>query len=142
MRRASILKKKVIDDIDYQEGRDLSMTVIEQNFTNFNRCLFMIKVENIRQHISNINVDHKDVQLVEKKSWNGERGNPEKSFISAAGSKQKLKISNTRLKEGLSNFMFDLYPEDQRFQSSLFIKSNLQSSETCGRYNQTRILIY
>lgn len=116
IRRASILKKKILDEVDYQEGRELLVTVIEQNFTNFNRCLFIVKVETPKIQVSNINAgEHKEG--TDKKLNHQDKQSPERSFISGVGSKNKLKISTTKLKEGLSNFMFDLYPDDQRYQS-------------------------
>ena len=46
IRRASILKRKILEDLYIGEGRDISVTLIEQNFTNFDRCLYIIKIEN------------------------------------------------------------------------------------------------
>lgn len=120
LRKASVLKKKLLDETEFQEGREVSMTIIEQNFTNFNRCLFIIKIENMKSPISNLNSPEqrpKEIQNSERKPTVNEKSLIDRSSISVIGSKTKLKISDTKLKEGLSNFMFDLFPEDQRYQS-------------------------
>ena len=121
MRRASILKKKLYDEVDYQEGRDMLMTIIEQNFTNFNRCLFIIKIESIKKPVGVIQDGPKEreINFEDRKFAVSERtqGANDRSNMSAAGSKFKYKISSSKLKEGLSSFMFDMYADDQRYQS-------------------------
>lgn len=51
MRRASMLKRKILEEVIMMESREMSVTLIEQTFTNFNRCLFIVKIENPKMAI-------------------------------------------------------------------------------------------
>lgn len=121
IRRTSNLKRKMMEEAYLGEGRDIMVTLIEQNFTNFNRCLFIIRIENSKtmlagKVLNEANANNQGPGAFPFTKRDG-GSNAEKS-VSALTMKQKVKLSSAEVKEELRNFMFDVNPADQKFQSN------------------------
>lgn len=117
------------DTSSEQMEREVDVTVIEQRFTNVNRCLYIVKVERLRAAFTGAS---------EHQSQNKTRDHNQ-NFKPLSINNMNLRVTSSQVKEELKNFQFEI-GEDQRFTCRPLLTSRLRRAEEHVRLLQNRLL--
>ena len=96
------------DHSSEEEEKDIDVTVIEQKFTNVNRSLYIVKVENLKMML-NANPVRDD--------FSNKEGNITPRPLSI--NNEAFKLGSSQVKQELKNFQFEI-GADQRFTCKIF----------------------